>query len=92
VPARRATGRAPGEWSGKPYRPCASVRTHARRSVPAGNSAGLRAGRGPGLPYPVNASQALRRGVDAYDVAPSDPAALHAVLVAADARGTITPW
>jgi ABC-type sugar transport system substrate-binding protein len=40
----------------------------------------------------VNASQALRRGVDAYDVAPSDPAALHAVLVAADARGTITPW
>jgi len=63
-----------------------------RTAVLAGNSAGLRAGRGPGLPFPVTASQALRRAVDAYDIAPADPAALVALLTATDARSTITLW
>ena len=60
-------------------------------AVLAGNAASLRSGTGPGLPYPVRSSSALRDAVAAYDADPSS-AALEAVLVAADARSTITLW
>ena len=63
-----------------------------RVAVLAGNAASLRNGRGPGLPYPVRASAALRRAVAAYDADPASAAALDAVLAAADARSTITLW
>jgi hypothetical protein len=54
--------------------------------------ASLRNGVGPGLPYPVRASEALRRAVAAYEAAPSDIAAVEGVLAASDARSTITLW
>jgi hypothetical protein len=60
-------------------------------AVLAGNAASLRNGTGPGLPYPVQSSSALRDAVAAYDANPSS-AALEAVLAAADARSTITLW
>ena len=63
-----------------------------RVAVPAGNAAALRHGSGPGLPYPVRASDTLRRAVAAYDAEPVSAAALDEVLVAADARSTITLW
>jgi hypothetical protein len=61
-------------------------------AVLAGNAASLRNGRGPGLPYPVRASEALRRAVAAYDADPASDAALDRVLAAADAQSTITLW
>jgi hypothetical protein len=61
-------------------------------AVLAGNAASLRNGVGPGLPYPVRASDALRRAVAMYDAAPASDAAVNAVLAAADARSTITLW
>jgi hypothetical protein len=61
-------------------------------AVLAGNAASLRTGVGPGLPYPVRASDALRRAVAAYDADPSSSAAVEGVLAAADARSTITLW
>jgi hypothetical protein len=63
-----------------------------RVAVLAGNTASLRDGRGPGLPYPVRASDSLRRAVAAYDADPSSTAALQGVIDAADARSTITLW
>jgi hypothetical protein len=63
-----------------------------RAVVLAGNAASLRNGSGPGLPYPVRASDALRRAVAAYDADPTSAATLDAVLAAADARSTITLW
>ena len=61
-------------------------------AVLAGNSATIRAGAGPGLPFPSAAGAALRRAVAAYDADPSAPGAVDAVLRAADARSTITLW
>ena len=61
-------------------------------AVLAGNAASLRSGSGPGLPYPVRASDALRRAVAGYDADPTSTAALDAVLAATDARSTITLW
>jgi hypothetical protein len=61
-------------------------------AVLAGNAASLRNGRGPGLPYPVRASDPLRRAVAAYDADPSSDAAVDRVLAAADAHSTITLW
>jgi hypothetical protein len=61
-------------------------------AVLAGNAASLRNGRGPGLPYPVHASDALRRAVSVYDADPASDAAVDQVLAAADARSTITLW
>jgi hypothetical protein len=61
-------------------------------AVLAGNAASLRSGRGPGLPYPVGASDALRQAVAAYDADPSSVAALDAILRVTDARSTITLW
>ena len=63
-----------------------------RVAVLAGNSAALRNGSGPGLPFPVRASVALRRAIDTYDADPASAGALDAVLAAADARSTITLW
>ena len=63
-----------------------------RTSVLAGNAAALHAGSGPGLPYPVHASDALRRAVAAYDAHPASLATIDAVIGAADARSTITLW
>jgi hypothetical protein len=63
-----------------------------RVAVLAGNTASLRSGRGPGLPYPVRASVSLRRAVAMYDADPSSRAALDAVLAASDANSTITLW
>jgi len=63
-----------------------------RVAVLAGNTASLRNGSGPGLPYPVQASEALRRAVASYDANPSSGVALDDVLAAADARSTITLW
>ena len=63
-----------------------------RVAVLAGNSAALRSGSGPGLPFPVRASVALRRAVKRYDANPEGVGALDAVLSAADARSTITVW
>ena len=63
-----------------------------RVAVLAGNTASLRNGRGPGLPRPVRASDALRRAVAAYDADPSSAAALEGVLAAADSSSTITLW
>jgi len=61
-------------------------------AVLAGNAASLRNARGPGLPYPVRASDALRRAVAAYDADPASDAAVDRVLAAADAHSTITLW
>jgi hypothetical protein len=61
-------------------------------AVLAGNAASLHNGRGPGLPYPVRAPDALRRAVASYDADPSSGAALNSVLAAADAGSTITLW
>lgn len=61
-------------------------------AVLAGNEASLRNGAGPGLPYPVKASPALKRAVAAYDAAPASDAALTGVLAAADSGSTITLW
>lgn len=63
-----------------------------RVAVLAGNSAALRNGSGPGLPFPVRASTALRRAIETYDADPEGVGALDAVLAAADARSTITLW
>jgi hypothetical protein len=63
-----------------------------RVAVLAGNSAGLRNGSGPGLPFPVHAGPALRRAVAAYDADPASAAALDEVIAASDARSTITLW
>ena len=61
-------------------------------AVLAGNAASLRNGRGPGLPYPVQASDRLRRAVAAYDADPTSDVAVDQVLAAADAHATITLW
>ena len=61
-------------------------------AVLAGNAASLRNGRGPGLPYPVSASDRLRRAVAAFDADPASDAAVEQVLAAADAHSTITLW
>jgi hypothetical protein len=61
-------------------------------SVPAGNSAALLDGRGPGLPFPTRASDSLRRAVAAYDADPASVAAVDQVLAASDARSTISLW
>ena len=63
-----------------------------RVAVLAGNTASLRNGSGPGLPFPVRASDALRRAVATYDADPASAAAIDGVLAAADARSTITLW
>ena len=63
-----------------------------RVAVLAGNSAALRNGSGPGLPFPVRASVALRRAITAYDADPTTAGALDAVLAAADSQSTITLW
>ncbi|MEO7712657.1 MAG: FecR domain-containing protein [Gemmatimonadaceae bacterium] len=63
-----------------------------RVAVLAGNSAALRNGSGPGLPFPVRASTALRRAIETYDADPDGVGALDAVLAAAGARSTITLW
>ena len=60
--------------------------------VLAGNAASLRNGVGPGLPYPIGASDSLRRAVATYDAEPANGVALDAVVAAADARSTITLW
>jgi hypothetical protein len=67
-------------------------RSGIRSSVLAGNSAGLRRDAGPGLPYPTNASPALRSAVAMFDAAPRGAGSIDAVLAAADARSTITLW
>jgi hypothetical protein len=65
-------------------------RGDVRVAVLAGNSAAIRAGQGPGLPYPTRSSARLQRAVAAYD---ADPAgALDAVLDATDRTSTITLW
>jgi hypothetical protein len=61
-------------------------------AVLAGNAASLRNGAGPGLPYPVHASDALRRAVATYDADPASDAAVDQVLATTDARSTITLW
>lgn len=63
-----------------------------RVAVLAGNSAALRSGSGPGLPFPVRASAALRQAIDRYDADPAGIGVLDGVLAAADARSTITLW
>lgn len=63
-----------------------------RVAVLAGNSAALRNGSGPGLPFPVRASAALRHAITAYDAEPAGIGALDAVLAATDGRSTITLW
>ena len=63
-----------------------------KSAVLAGNAASLRSGEGPGLPYPLRASDALRRAVASYDADPASEAALAAVLAATDATSTITLW
>jgi hypothetical protein len=65
---------------------------NVRAAVLAGNSAAIRAGKGPGLPYPTHASAQLQRAVAAYDVDPSRAGALDAVLAATDRPSTITLW
>jgi hypothetical protein len=67
-------------------------RGDVRAAVLAGNSAAIRAGRGPGLPYPTRASVTLQRAVVAYDANPAAPGALDAVLAATDRQSTITLW
>jgi hypothetical protein len=63
-----------------------------RVAVLAGNTASLHNGRGPGLPYPIRASEALQRAVAAYDANPSSDATVDGVIAATDARSTITLW
>ena len=63
-----------------------------KSAVLAGNAASLRSGVGPGLPYPLQASDELRRAVASYDADPASESALAAVLAAADANSTITLW
>jgi hypothetical protein len=65
---------------------------NVRVAVLAGNAASLRNGSGPGVPYPLRSSDALRRAVAAYDADPASAARLDAVLAAADVRSTITLW
>ena len=67
-------------------------RGDVRVAVLAGNSAAMRADKGPGLPYPTRASAALRRAVTAYDTNPAAAGALDAVLAATDRQSTITLW
>jgi hypothetical protein len=67
-------------------------RGDVRSAVLAGNAAALRPGRGPGLPYPLHSSGALRRAVAEYDADPAQPGVLDALLAAADERSTITLW
>lgn len=61
-------------------------------AVLAGNSAAIRAGMGPGLPFPTTATASLRHAVAMYDANPRVPSAVDAVLAAADAHSTITLW
>ncbi len=61
-------------------------------TVPAGNTASLRNGVGPGLPYPVRASEALRRAVAVYDADPSSDVAVEGMIAASDSGNTITLW
>lgn len=63
-----------------------------KSAVLAGNAASLRSGVGPGLPYPLHASDGLRRAVASYDADPASESALAGVLAAADANSTITLW
>lgn len=63
-----------------------------KAAVLAGNAASLRSGVGPGLPYPLGASDELRRAVAWYDADPASESALAAVLAASDAHSTITLW
>jgi hypothetical protein len=67
-------------------------RGDARAAVLAGNSAAIRAGRGPGLPYPTRATAELQRAVAAYDADPVRAGAVDGVLAAADRQSTITLW
>jgi hypothetical protein len=67
-------------------------RGDVRAAVLAGNSAALRTGTGPGLPYPVRSSAALQRAVAVYDADPARDGAVEAVLAAADSQSTITLW
>jgi hypothetical protein len=67
-------------------------RGDARAEVLAGNSAGIRADRGPGLPYPTRANTELQRAVAAYDTDPARAGAVDGVLAAADRQSTITLW
>jgi hypothetical protein len=63
-----------------------------RAAVLAGNSAAIRAGKGPGLPYPTRANARLQRAVAAYDADPARAGALDSVLIATDRQSTITLW
>lgn len=67
-------------------------RGNVRAAVLAGNSAAIRAGRGPGLPYPTRANESLRRAVAAYDADPARAGVVDAVLKATDRLSTITLW
>jgi hypothetical protein len=67
-------------------------RGDVRAAVLAGNSAAIRAGKGPGLPYPTRASAQLQRAVAAYDADPARGGVLDAVLTATDRHSTITLW
>jgi hypothetical protein len=67
-------------------------RGDVRSAVLAGNSAALRPGRGPGLPYPVRSSAALQHAVVAYDADPAREGTVDALLAASDSQSTITLW
>jgi hypothetical protein len=67
-------------------------RGDARAVVLAGNSAAIRADRGPGLPYPTRAKAELQRAVAAYDADPARAGAVDGVLTTADRQSTITLW
>ena len=62
-----------------------------RALVLAGNAASLRPGRGPGLPYPVDASPAFLAALTAYEQDAND-SSLDSLLAIADRRTTITLW
>jgi hypothetical protein len=68
------------------------ARGDVRAAVLAGNSAAIRAGKGPGLPYPTRSGASLQRAVAAYDADPASAAAVDAVLAATDRQSTITLW
>ncbi len=67
-------------------------RDGVRSSVLAGNRSALHRGAAPGLPYPVSASRSLADAVARFDASPHDTRAVNDVLVASDARSTITLW
>ena len=60
--------------------------------VPAGNTAALRRGRGPGLPVPIRAPASFRRLAAAFDAGATDRAHVSELLLAADRMHTITLW